>query len=333
MTKTPLLVTHDGSVDEFASIALLCGSDFLANYDLQGIVVINGDTLGVPAYWCTKRILNMCGQGHVPVGLSAARAVNGFPWAYRQFPLILNTLPALPEMPGLEDADIVDGDHLLADIMTNAEEGALAVLNLGGLTPFAQVAGDLNMWSKVKCMYWMGGVIGDTVPGNIDPGIVPGAPEHSEWNVFFDPGAVQTVYNEMLPAPIYQFPLNVTNDYPNSAEWVRSSLNPSANAGHRVVNFLANAYAAVVPQGGASLWDVVTTIGLMNTGSSAGVTFFDYEAHDVHVGTQYGPNEGRIITSTSGGGRRINVATKNAPVETVHGYALGQWESIPNFEG
>ena len=330
MTKTPLLVTHDGSVDEFASIALLCGADFQKNYDIKGIVVINGDTLGVPAYYCTKRILNMCGQGHVPVGLSAARAINGFPWAYRQFPLILNTLPALPNMDDLPQQDIPDGDALLADVMQGAGDGELVVLHLGGLTPFAQVAGSLNLWHKVKSMFWMGGVLGDT-PGNIDPGIVPGAPMNSEWNVFFDAPAVQEVYDNCKPAEIYQFPLNVTNEYPNSAEWICNSLNPSARKGHQVVDFLANAYAAVVPQGGASLWDIVTTIGLMNEGNAQGQTFFSYEKADVHVVTSYGPEEGRIKPATTGGGRVINVAQQLASAADVRNYALQQWESIPNF--
>lgn len=329
MTKIPLLVTHDGSVDEFASIALLCGADFQARYDIKGVVVINGDTLGVPAYYCTKRILNMCGQGQVPVGLSAARAINGFPWAYRQFPLILNTLPALPEMPGLEDQEIVDGDVLLGNIMKEAGDGELAVLNLGGLTPFAQVLGELNAWHKVQSMFWMGGVLPGAL-GNIDAGIVPGAPMNSEWNVFFDPPAVQEVYNNLKPAEIYQFPLNVTNDYPNSSAWIRGYLNPSARKGHQVVDFLANAYAAVVPQGGASLWDVVTTIGLMNTGNTPGETFFNYSQTDVWVQSAYGPDEGRLMPATSGGGRTINVAEKNATADAVSAYALAQWESIPN---
>ena len=329
MTKIPLLVTHDGSVDEFASIALLCGADFQARYDLKGVVVINGDTLGVPAYFCTKRILNMCGQPQVPVGLSAARAVNGFPWAYRQFPLILNTLPALPEIPGLEGQSILDGDELLANIMQETEDGALVVLNLGGLTPFAQVAGDLNLWHKVKSMFWMGGVL-DGENGNIDGGIVPGAPAYSEWNVFFDPLAVQQVYDNCKPAEIYQFPLNITNAYPNSADWIRTSLNPSARAGHQVVDFLANAYAAVVPQGGASLWDVVTTIGLMNSDNSAGMTFYDYTQADVWVDSAYGPNEGRLMPATTGGGRTINVAKQNEKADVVRAYALEQWESIAN---
>ena len=330
MTRIPLLVTHDGSVDEFASIALLCGADFQARYEIMGVIVINGDTLGVPAYWCTKRILNMCGQHDVPVGLSAARAINGFPWAYRQFPLILNTLPALPVIQGLEDQPIADGDSMLADIMRRAPDGGLVCLHLGGLTPFAQVAGELDLWHKVKSMYWMGGVMGDTL-GNIDPGIVPGAPPNSEWNVYFDPPAVQTVYDNCLPAPIYQFPLNVTNEYPNSATWITHHLNPSANAGHQVVDFLANAYAAVVPQGGASLWDVVTTIGLMNEGNSANQTFYDYAPRDVSVVTKYGPEEGRIKDATSGGGRTINVAMQKASADDVRAYALAQWESIPNY--
>jgi len=357
VSKIPLLVTHDGAVDEFASIALLCGEDFQAHYDLKGVVVINGDTLGVPAYWCTKRILHMCNRPEVPVELSNARAVNGFPWAYRQFPLILNTLPALPEID--ETPQVCPSNNtLLRSIVENADDGTLVVLNLGGLTPFAQVLGDLHLWHKINAMYWMGGafdtVVADKhVPavGNIDAGIVPGAPMHSEWNVFFDPGAVKQVYDHLHPSKIYQFPLNVTDAYPNSAQWIRNAMNPLARE-HRVIDFLANAYASVVPQGGASLWDIVTTIGLMNEFQPEDEKFFAYKPRDIVVETRYGPNEGRLIDATNGGGRRLFVAEpflgsddcstgedktlleeqQAEAVDRVRNYALSQWKSIPNIK-
>ena len=357
VSKIPLLVTHDGSVDEFASIALLCGEDFQTHYDLKGVVVINGDTLGVPAYWCTKRILHMCGRPDIPVELSNARAANGFPWAYRQFPLILNTLPALPEID--EQPQVCpDNNILLRSIVEDADDGALVVLNLGGLTPFAQVLGDLNLWHKIKAMYWMAGAFdtvvgGEQVPavGNIDAGIVPGAPMHSEWNVFFDPDAVKQVYDNLHPAEIYQFPLNVTNAYPNSAQWIRQEMNPHARDS-RVIDFLANAYAAVVPQGGASLWDIVTTIGLMNEFQHEDKKFFSYNTRDIVVETNYGPNEGRLIDAKNGGGRKLFVAEPflgnevnangkdktslnklhNEAIDRVKNYAICQWRSIPNIK-
>jgi len=122
--KIPLVVLHDGAVDEFASIALLTAPDFQEAFDLKGVVVVNGDCYGAPAVWVTQRILNMGGMGHVKVGLSNTRAVNGFPWSYRQYPLVLNTMPALPEIPDLECQPILDGDELLASIVKKSDQGS-----------------------------------------------------------------------------------------------------------------------------------------------------------------------------------------------------------------
>ena len=334
MTKTKLILTHDGAVDEFASVALLCSPAFLEQYDIVAVIVINGDTYGVPAYWCTKRILNMCGQPDVPVGLSSARAFNGFPWQYRQFPLILNTLPALPELGSY--GNIVSAGAVIDDVLTGNED-TFVLLQLGGLTASAQLFE--NNWHRIQSMFWMGGVIpnedGQPVMGNIDGGIVPDAPLYSEWNVFYDPTATESVYGSLnaVGAPIYQFPLNVTNAYPNNADWIRAALNPLAK-NHRVIDFLANAYAAVVPQGGASLWDVVTTIGLMNDANTSGGPFFGFSEKSILVGTEYGPDQARLTVLPTGSeivGYSVNFATPSASVEQVHCYAVNQWKSIPNF--
>ena len=162
-------------------------------------------------------------------------------------------------------------------------------------------------------------------------------PLYSEWNVFYDPFATESVYGSLnaVGAPIYQFPLNVTNAFPNSAEWIRTALNPLARE-HRVIDFLANAYAAVVPQGGASLWDVVTTIGLMNDANPNGGNFFGYSEKTVLVGTEYGPDQARltVVPPESGiAGYSVHFATPNASVDEVHSYAVDQWKSIPNHSG
>lgn len=331
-TKIPLLVLHDGAVDEFASIALLMGPDFRENFDLQGVIVVNGDCYGAPAVWVTRRILAMGGMENVKVGLSNTRAVNGFPWGYRQYPLVLNTMPALQEIPDLEKHPILDGDELIASIVKRADQSSLVVLTLSGLTPLTHcMERNPTWWNKIKSLYWMGGAIGSHVGGNISPDLVPDAPMHSEWNVFYDPFAARSVYENLTPAEIYQFPLNVTNSYPNDASWIRSHLNPLATS-NRIIDFLANAYSVVVPQGGACLWDVVTTIGLLNEveGLDSKRTFFDYTDTELWVETNYGPNQGRIMDAKDKQGRTIKIASaaKNHTTAKVRDYALNQWKSI-----
>ncbi len=330
--KIPLVVLHDGAVDEFASIALLMGHDFQNTFDLQGVIVVNGDCYGAPAVWVTQRILAMGGMTDVKVGLSNTRAVNGFPWAYRQYPLVLNTMPALKEIPGLEDNPPIDGDELLASIVKRADQDSLVVLTLSGLTPLAHcMQRDPSWWNKIKSLYWMGGVIGAHVPGNISPDLVPNAPMHSEWNVFYDPFAAKAVYENLHPAQIYQFPLNVTNAYPNEASWIRDKMNPLAKK-HPVIDFLANAYSVVVPQGGACLWDVVTTIGLLNEIKDLDKdrAFFDYTDTKLWIETSYGPEQGRVKDAGDKSGRTVKIASaaKGKTAAMVRKYALDQWSSI-----
>lgn len=330
--RIPLVVLHDGAVDEFASIALLMAPDFRDAFDLQGVIVVNGDCYGEPAVWVTRRILAMGGMGDVKVGLSNTRAVNGFPWSYRQYPLVLNTMPALQEIPDLERQPIYDGDELLASIVKKVDQASLVVLTLSGLTPLTHcMEKNPTWWNKVKSLYWMGGAIGDHVGGNISPDLVPNAPQHSEWNVFYDPFAANAVYEHLKPAQIYQFPLNVTNAYQNDAEWIRKHMNPLAKS-HPIIDFLANAYSVVVPQGGACLWDVVTTIGLLNEieGPDGDHAFFDYTDMKLWIETKYGPNQGRVMDAKDRQGRIVKIASaaKGKTPKLVRDYALNQWAKI-----
>ena len=91
MEKKPVILIQDGAVDELMSIFLL--QSISDQVDLLGIVVVNGDCLGEPTVEVTQKILQVIGTPAIPVALSDARAVNAFPWDYRQYSMMVNLLP------------------------------------------------------------------------------------------------------------------------------------------------------------------------------------------------------------------------------------------------
>ena len=92
MSKSPLIIIQDGAVDEFMSIALAVS---FPDVDLVSVVVVNGDCIGQPTVEVTQKLLTKLDQAQATVYLSDARAVNAFPWAFRESCLICNLLPLL----------------------------------------------------------------------------------------------------------------------------------------------------------------------------------------------------------------------------------------------
>jgi purine nucleosidase len=317
----PLIVIHDGAVDEFVALTLLGTPDFRNLYDLQAVIVTAGNCVGWSGSRVTRKALDLAGLNVVPVGLSAARCYNPYPWVYRQYGAMLDLLPVLPS---LDDAwRWSDGDTLLADTL-RAAAAPVTLLVLCPVTTLTDVLlKEPALVTKIEKIVWMGGVVVDRnnpLPqGNIDPGLVPGGNPNAEWNVYWDPFATQTLLEDpdnRLPAirkvPIVDFSLAVTNAFPLTGAWVATNLNPYV--AEPLVNFAAHSYAMVVPNGGYALWDVVTTIYL------AQPQYFTLGAPiALNVTTEDGPDQGSIYAGTTAGAN-IQLTGMAATPEQVMDY-------------
>lgn len=152
-----------------------------------------------------------------------------------------------------------------------------------------------NLTQNIERLVWMGGTF--LTKGNVEE------PEHdgtAEWNAFWDPEAVYTVFESDIN--IDMVALESTNQVPLTVD-VRQYW--ADRRQHIGVDFLGVCYAVVPPlthfitNSTYFLWDVLTTafVGKPDLVKS--------EAMQVEV-IPHGPSQGRTVKVMEGG-RRVNV--------------------------
>jgi purine nucleosidase len=314
-TGQAVFMLQDGAVDELMSVVL---ATRMTGIDLVGIGVANADCLGEPTARATQKILSLLGE-QIPVGVSSARAVNAFPWEYRQYSLMVDLLPILnrtspPPQP------VGDAEQMLIDAAKACigQGTKLMVLVLCPLTPLVRaLRRDPSIKQGIGAVIWMGGALEPTPNecgpyGNVDTGLAPGANPNAEWNAFWDPSAVAETFASGLP--IWMFPLNVTNQVFLDRAFI---LGLGAGSGANPIYDLAGQmYAMVAFQAGYSFWDTVTTAYLGQPGLFA-VTKLNLSVH-----TQ-GEQQGTIFVDANG--TAVTVATK-VDADGFRSYLMQAWK-------
>src|SRR5919108_5951771 len=80
MAKRPVLMSHDGGVDDFLALVLLLT---FPEVEVLGISVTPADCYIEPAVNATRKILDLMGRSDIPVAESTVRGLNPFPRAFR----------------------------------------------------------------------------------------------------------------------------------------------------------------------------------------------------------------------------------------------------------
>jgi purine nucleosidase len=338
----PVIMLQDGAVDELMSVALLTTMP-TNDIDYLGCLVVNGDCLTPPTVSVTQKILGLMGRldPTLPtnsfVGAVEARAVNAFPWTYRQYSLMANMLPilndggqqpSLPSAPGLMTSAEVAA-MMLAAVEERGER--LTILSLGPLTPLAralEVAGQ-PLLDAIGELVWMGGALppkdwkpGDAPFGNVDPGIAVGANPNAEWNSYWDPYAVDTVFRSGMT--VRMFPLNVTNLYPLDAAFFGKYIYP--NKRFPIVDLAGQMYSTVAFEAGYCFWDTVTTASLGDR------SLFEYEERRLTIDTDYSSDSFGTIVEALSGGSPILVARQGEHAKSpsaFYDYYVGRLTSVP----
>ena len=292
--KQPVIIIQDGAVDELMSVALVAT---MPNIDLLGIGIVNADCLADPTLEVTQKILNLMGILEVPLTISTARAINAFPWSYRQYSMMVNLLPMLNVTPNtVVPSEVTTEDMLVELILKNMTEGKpkVKVLVLSPLTPLV-TAWEMNPAIKdgIDEILWMGGAL-PPATGNVDPGLAPGANANAEWNAYWDPFAVQNVLASGVK--LTMFPLNATNEVMLNAEKVLEFAKDSEK--YPLYALAGQMYSTVAFEAGYAFWDTVTTAYLdrpdmysikekqllnVTTGSDQGNIYEDPNGHSVNV--------------------------------------------------
>ena len=339
MTKRPVFFMQDGAIDELLCIPFV---QSMANCALAGVWVTPADCLGQPTVEASRRMLafTKTRPGSIAVMVSNSSSERPFPWAYRQYSMMVNLLPPL------NTPDVISGMNKypatayrtmgpaplaprqvdkLRDTMrrsTDAAGSGYVFLCTGPLTDLAwllQVAPELA--NEISSIVWMGGSILNVpkpVGGNVDTGIAPGANPNAEWNAYWDPAAVEAVWATGIP--FHLFPLNVTNKVFLTPEVLKEYLLPLAQKSE-TVNLAAQMYALVAFEGGYSFWDTVTAAYLGKP------SLFTFARKRLHIVTDESSAKLGNITTATSGGYSISVA-QTVKVDGFYKYFVKQLSSL-----
>src|SRR5699024_2214845 len=266
--------------------------------NLIGISAIGADSYIEPAVSASQKIINRFSDQTLHVAASKERGKNPFPKDWRMHAFFMDALPILNEVTKQKSLllkapayqDIID------KIRTSSEK--VTLLFTGPLTDLAKALSiEPSIVQNIDRLVWMGGTLLDR--GNVEE------PEHdgtAEWNAFWDPEAVQVVFDSAIK--IDMIALESTNQVPMTWEVRQSWANERHFPG---VDFLGVSYAAVPPlthfQTNSTyfLWDVLTTayIGMPEL----------VEQHDINISVYTeGPSQGQTYIDDVNG----------RPVSLVH---------------
>lgn len=271
---------HDSGVDDLISLFLLLHMD---DIKLVGVSTIGADSYIEPAVSASQKIINRFSEHPIHIAASKERGKNPFPKDWRMHAFFMDALPILNE-PTNGQSSILEAEayqDIIEKIQGSPEK--VTLLFTGPLTDLAKaIAVDATIVQNIERLVWMGGTFLEK--GNVEE------PEHdgtAEWNAFWDPEAVKTVFDTDII--IDMVALESTNQVPMTWDVRQGWANERHYPG---VDFLGVSYAAVPPlthfQTNSTyfLWDVLTTayVGMPNL----------VHKHDLNVSVYTeGPSQGK----------------------------------------
>ena len=274
---------HDGGVDDLISLFLLLQMD---DIELVGVSTIGADCFLEPSLSASIKIINRFSNQKIDVAPSFERGKNPFPKDWRMHAFFMDALPILNEKVTLTNSkeNHREAYEDIINILQNTEE-KITLLFTGPLTDLAKALKiQPTIVNKVDKLVWMGGTFLEK--GNVEE------PEHdgtAEWNAFWDPEAVKTVFDSDIK--IDMVALESTNQVPLTLEVRQRWADERQYTG---IDFLGVSYAAVPPlthfitNSTYFLWDVLTTAYVGNPKLTKSVKLnVDVIAH--------GPSQGRTF--------------------------------------
>ncbi|ATH62023.1 nucleoside hydrolase [Staphylococcus pasteuri] len=284
---------HDGGVDDLISLFLLLQMEEI---ELVGVSTIGADCYLEPSLSASIKIINRFSNQKLDVAPSFERGKNPFPKDWRMHAFFMDALPILNEKVTLTNSkeNHLEAYEDIINILQNTEE-KITLLFTGPLTDLAKALKiQPTIVNKVDKLVWMGGTFLEK--GNVEE------PEHdgtAEWNAFWDPEAVKTVFDSDIK--IDMVALESTNQVPLTLEVRQRWADERHYTG---IDFLGVSYAAVPPlthfitNSTYFLWDVLTTAYVGNPKLTKSVKLnVDVIAH--------GPSQGRTFKCNDG--REVNV--------------------------
>ncbi|CAM3301358.1 nucleoside hydrolase [Paenibacillus lupini] len=291
-----LYFNHDAGVDDLVSLFLVLQ---MKDVELIGVSVIPADGYLEPGMAASRKIIDRFGapgmSDKVEVARSNSRGQNPFPAEWRMHTFFVDALPILNE-PGTihtREAGLPAHQHMIQQLQNASEP--VTLLFTGPLTDLARALEEApSIEEKIEKLVWMGGTFNEK--GNVQE------PEHdgtAEWNAFWDPEAVETVWNSGIKIELVA--LESTNKVPLTVPIRNRWASLRRHAG---LDFVGQCYAACPPlvfmetNSTYYLWDVLTTAVVGDPSLVQMKTVY---------GTviPHGPSQGRTVETD--GGRPISL--------------------------
>lgn len=245
---------HDGNVDDLVSLLLLLQ---MPEVKLIGVSVIDADGYIEPAVSASRKIISRFGSANrqpASVARSNSRPVHQFPKEWRLSTFSFDDFPILNETGEPTIPLAKQPAHLDMIEKIKQADSKVTLVMTGPLTDLARaLTVDPTIVDQIQTLYWMGGTLNSQ--GNVAE---PGQDGTVEWNAFWDPAAVKTVWDSALP--IVMVGLDSTNQVPLTKalrqRWAKQRRYPALDLigqGYSLVHsFEANSTYY--------LWDVLTTL-------------------------------------------------------------------------
>jgi len=288
--STKLYFNHDAGVDDLVSLFLLLQ---MKDVELTGVSVIPADGYLEPGEKASRKIIDRYGRsdsGAIEVARSNSRGRNPFPAEWRMHTFFVDALPLLNEAGKIAApvAELPAHQHMIERIRNTEEKTTL--LFTGPLTDLARALDEApDIEDKIDKLYWMGGSFLEK--GNVLE------PEHdgtAEWNAFWDPDAVDRVWESGLE--IVLVALESTNKVPLTLDVRNRWASLRKNEG---LDFVGQCYAACPPlvymesNSTYYLWDVLTTAVVGQPDLVEMKTVYSKVIKD-------GPSQGRTVETKDG---------------------------------
>jgi purine nucleosidase len=314
-TGQPVAFVSGGTIDDSVAYLLLTTMD---DVDLRGVIITNTDTIADYAMQIQWKMMGLVEDRGVPVGLSAARGWNPFPWLYRSDAIRQYDIEALLDVEDNQDwPPYPPGDTLFHDVLSEAveDDAPVTLLITCPITPLSDLLRQHPELEKgVARLIWMGGAI--YADGNLDPNTIPAelANPKAEWNAFWDPHGVDWLFRN-TSFPIVLFTLDVTDQVPVTEAFMQQ-LDLQA-ASHRHSELVHLSYALTSEQPFYRMWNTVTTAYLAHP------DFFEAPVPmNLEIETE-GYDQGTIRQSP--GGRQVDVVLNMADRDAFYEYVLEQF--------
>ena len=285
---------HDGNVDDLVSLLLLLQ---VPDINLLGVGVIDADGYVAPAVAASRKIIDHFNTHHqqLSVARSSSRAVHQFPKEWRLSSFSFNAMPLLNRWDTIQTPQAPLPAH--RDLIEKVQhaDGPTSLVMTGPLTDLARALEEApEIADRIDRLYWMGGTMNNQ--GNVNE---PGCDGTAEWNAYWDPQAVATVWASKIP--VQMVGLESTDELPLTDElrqhWAQM-------VGYPAVDLIGQGYALVLSYEANStyyLWDVLTTISslyptvvthqrvngaVQTTGAGAGHTFLTTDGRPIDLVTK-----------------------------------------------